>query len=206
MKKLLLAIGLVLLVSGSAQAAPVYYAGTGHYYDLIEDPNYDPVQGIGGYTWEEARVEAENLSYLGVSGHLATVTTPEENGFITEVLMLNASADRYWLGGFQPDGSGQPGVNWQWVTGETWTYDKWDAGEPNDQDGVENGQENALEIFSPLFPDPDLSSYWNDVSGSNVWPAYVVEYGGPPVPEPATLSLLAAGMLGASYFLRRRKG
>ncbi len=48
-----------------AEASPVYYAGTGHYYDFIS----------GSFTWDQAKAAAEALSYNGAQGYLATLTS-----------------------------------------------------------------------------------------------------------------------------------
>jgi hypothetical protein len=33
-------------------------------------------------TWHNAKAEAESLTYMGVSGHLVTITSASENAFI----------------------------------------------------------------------------------------------------------------------------
>ena len=70
-------------------------------------------------TWEEAKEAAENLSFMGKPGHLATVTSAAEGTYIRDNLGVG------WLGGFQPTDSPEPIWNWQWVTGETWDYNNW---------------------------------------------------------------------------------
>ena len=102
-----------LSMMSNAIAAPVYYSGTGHYYEAIRP---------GPMTWDQAKTAAESRSYLGVQGHLATITSQGENDFIKN--NVPGSADCF-LGGFQPAGSPEPAGGWQWVTGEPWIYTNW---------------------------------------------------------------------------------
>tara|TARA_B100000287_G_scaffold217689_1_gene205334 strand:+ start:761 stop:1423 length:663 start_codon:yes stop_codon:yes gene_type:complete len=72
----------------------------------------------GNFTWHEAKADAEARG-----GHLATVTTLEEQEHIEKIISgKNRDA---WIGGEQKKGS------WQWVTGENWAFDNWDNNEPN---------------------------------------------------------------------------
>lgn len=118
MKKIIIggfALGLMFSgVVGMAQASPVLWKTNGHYYDAIPFPE--------GITWGEAKIMAENSVYLGVNGHLATITSAAENSFIINALGGPSELDTFFLGGFQPVGSPEPGGNWQWVTGEPWSY------------------------------------------------------------------------------------
>ncbi len=118
MKKSILIIAL-LLFSSTVHAVPILNTNNNHWYDHID------------YTadWYGARTHAETLSYNGISGHLVTLTSAEENVWVT----TNLSNITGWLGGFQPAGSSEPNGNWQWVTGEQWSYTNWAAGEPNNQ-------------------------------------------------------------------------
>ncbi|MBI5789342.1 MAG: PEP-CTERM sorting domain-containing protein [Candidatus Schekmanbacteria bacterium] len=155
-----------------SQAAPVYYPGTGHYYDAVP----------GTINWDNAKTAAESLSYLGTPGYLATVTSAGENDFIFYT-MGGGNLNTYWLGGFQPNNSPEPNGNWQWVTGEPWNYSNWGYGEPNNW---RNQNENALHYWA--YP-----ATWNDVGSKWTASGYVVEF---PVPEPASLLLLASGLPG----------
>ena len=71
-------IGIVLLLVSSlcivcVNATPILNPENGHYYDIITSP---------GITWEQSNTAAQSLTYEGVNGHLATVTSSEENDFI----------------------------------------------------------------------------------------------------------------------------
>jgi len=97
--------------------------GNGHFYLLVSE----------GVTWNEAKVLAEDYQWDGIQGHLATITSQDEN----EWICLNFPG-RFWLGGFQADGADEPDGGWQWVTGESWSYTEWHDWEPNNQGGIEN--------------------------------------------------------------------
>jgi hypothetical protein len=168
-----------LVVVYPAYGTPVYYSGTGHYYDLIYPD--------GGLAWEDARSDAEAHSYLGNQGHLVTITSPGENDFL-EGLVPQIERS-FWIGGYQPVHSDR-GAGWIWVTGETWEYTNWWS---EDNEFADAGydwvaQFNAFGIDHGQWEDND--DYWQL--------PYIVEY----VPEPATLSLLIFGGLA---MLRRRK-
>ena len=115
-------LGVVFCCATCLRGAPVFFEGTGHYYDFIP----------GSFTWEAARSNATINYYLGVSGHLATITTFKEDEFIrtnfpVQVEMFVGP----WLGGHW-NGSGYGATNgWSWVTGETFAYTGWNGGEPN---------------------------------------------------------------------------
>ena len=77
----------------------LYCAATGHFYQYVTS---------AGIHWDAAKTAAENMSYFGLQGYLATVTSAAENTFIKSKL----------------SGSGWMGANdavvksdWYWVTG-----------------------------------------------------------------------------------------
>jgi len=105
-----------------------------------------------GITWSDARTAATAMKRRGCVGHLATITSQKENDFIVRTFP-EVVAGGYWLGGFQPPGSVEPGGGWKWITSEPFIYTNWSGSEPNDL-----GDENALH-FSP----PSLEG--NRVSG-----------------------------------------
>jgi PKD repeat protein len=155
-----LIISLTSVLVNCAAAAPVQYSGNGHYYEAIYVPS--------DISWENAKTAAELLSYSGVNGHLATITSLDENEFIVK----NINGYNCWLGGIQQAGNLDPAAGWQWVTGEQWDYTNWAGGEPNDNYGGERGvlpygsPENALEF----------GGYWNDYPSVVPVDGYIVEY------------------------------
>jgi hypothetical protein len=107
---------------------PIRYNKTGHYYDVVTFGK--------DISWEEANRRASALSYKGLQGHLATITSAEENDFIWKNLAKQSGVPSLFIGGIQ-----DPAVavndtinwdkNWKWVTGEPWDYTNWAPGEPN---------------------------------------------------------------------------
>jgi hypothetical protein len=147
---------------GVATAEPIYWPMNGHYYELIDT-------AVG---WHEAEAWAEQLTYDGRQGHLATITSQEENDFVFwNVVGGNQQTPLGdpWLGGYQNTPYGPPDENWHWVTDEPWDWTNWDEGEPNDYD----------EPYAELFLNFQLwgDGAWNDHHGLNV-KAFVVEYSG----------------------------
>lgn len=177
----------VLLCSSRAVSwgAPILNPNNGHYYEFI---------GTGA-SWNDSRLQAASTSYLGLYGHLATITSLEEQTFVfSSIVQPNLPDSRSyaaWLGGFQPAGSPEPAGGWLWVTSESWTYSSWGGGEPNNS----GGEENALAMWG--------DGTWNDYIGSafgapDFGPVgYVIEYS---VPEPSqvTLTVLLGALLAVS--------
>lgn len=81
---------------------------------------YTYYNGFG--TWEQAEAFCESLG-----GHLAVITSAEEQAFVT-----GGNDMIRWIGGFRNSGG------WSWVTGENWSYSAWNEGEPNNYGGNEN--------------------------------------------------------------------
>src|SRR4026209_655046 len=98
----------VAVLSASAlttEAVPVAFGG--HYYEVVSSPGID---------WLSAEAAAEALTFLGAQGHLATITSLEEDQFLDA---LRWSTTDLLVGGFQsPGGTLGVGDNWMWVTGE----------------------------------------------------------------------------------------
>ena len=97
-------------------------------------------------TWEEAKLYCENLG-----GHLATITSIQEQDFICSI---NFCSGLLWIGAFRDEA-----FNWQWVTGEEWDYTNWAEGEPNNSSNVISDENCAV-----IWPDT-----WNDLNNSNLF-------------------------------------
>lgn len=72
--------------------------------------------------WKDARDFCEKLG-----GHLVTITSEEENAFITEnIMVINEDCQ---IGFSDEESEG----DWVWVTGEDTDYTNWEDGEPNNE-------------------------------------------------------------------------
>jgi len=85
--------------------------GTTHRYQIFK----------GVPRWVEAKAFCEALG-----GHLATMTTPEENEFVHD-FMWNSGFTTAYFGLVDEDRD----RTWEWVTGEPVEYLNWDSGEPS---------------------------------------------------------------------------
>lgn len=72
-------------------------------------------------TWKEAEAYCE-----GLGGHLATITSREENDYLYNLVVANGYRNAY----FGLTDENKEGT-WQWVTGEPVTYTNWHSNEPN---------------------------------------------------------------------------
>ncbi len=124
----------------------------GHAYAVVD-------QHMG---WESARDFAASQLLMGVPGHLATITSAEENDFVVSVInafeCLQGPHNLLWLGGEQiPHNEPNPAEGWTWKTGELWSYTNWAPGEPNDA----AGGEYYLAIYGSGNPGGPIGT-WND--------------------------------------------
>ena len=142
---------LIATLPGELMADPTPDAITGKYYQIEED----------ALEWDRARVAANGLIVLGVSGHLVTVQDARENAIVralggsqdkwigltdSESMSILDSFDLASLGtseagntsglplppaGMAPT-AGQRGAGFAWVTMEPFTFQNWRAGTPGD--------------------------------------------------------------------------
>jgi hypothetical protein len=179
--------GLMLSVlCGSASAVPLPF-GT-HYYDVV------PAAGI---TWDAAKDAALASFYLGLEGHLVTITSPAEHAFVNTVIAA-AGLGEIYAGGFQnPVTETNPQGGWTWVNGEgtfpgvdsVSPYATWNSGEPNDFYG------SASEQYLGL----NLGPGFNDEGNLELITGYVIEYDPntirPTVPDGGSTVALLGGVL-----------
>lgn len=88
-----------MLEGDIAAPQPSFFAGRGNYYEFV----------AGRYTHGEAVAEAMSRQFRGAQGHLATITSAEEDAFVFSLMSGDASA---WIGGERI------GDEWAWVETE----------------------------------------------------------------------------------------
>ena len=94
-------------------------------------------------TWEDAQIYC-----ISVGGHLATISSQEENDMLYEFLTSHGYKNGYFgLTDRESEG------NWKWVTGEPVAYTNWASGEPSNSNG-----EECYGMFYTKFSD----GTWND--------------------------------------------
>ncbi len=189
MKKQVIIAGLIFSVfmffSADVFAAPIEWTvgsgGNGNSYESISAPNT---------TW----TQANNLA-IAAGGHLATITSAAENSFVFSLSAVSSS--QYWLGGIQSATGSEPLGDWEWVTGEAWSFASWAGGEPNNSTW---GDEDSLVSWG--------AGVWNDAPTE--WSGYrnggyVIEFESAAVPEPSTLLLLGSGLIGLVCMKKKLK-
>ena len=104
-------------------------------------------------TWQEARLACENMG-----GHLATITSEDEQQIIEALLKNQGEKNCYWIGGYKENNQ------WKWINGEPFNFSNWDYGEPN---GYHN-DEYYIEIYGK--EEKYELGKWNDMvnEGDNV--------------------------------------
>ena len=155
-------------------------------------------------TFADAQAEAASRTYMGLGGELASVLSAAEQAAL-EGLLAGAPSS-CWLGGSDAAVEGE----WRWQDGtQFWQgnqtgsavggmYNNWNAGEPNDAGGNEDG-------LAITFP----SGVWNDGPVTATLNCYFVRYNLALLPVPATqplglwLMMLAMAALGGYYLTRK---
>jgi hypothetical protein len=102
-------VGLLLAANAHANSAKLMWSGNGHYYQRFD---------VAGVSWASGKYRCEALG-----GHLATLTSASESGFVEANFLNPADNDikAYHIGGTNVSGQ------WTWITDEPWIYKKWFA-------------------------------------------------------------------------------
>ncbi len=141
----------------------IFFTENNHLYKFVS----------GSYTWSSAKTAAEAQEAYGATGYLVTITSQEENDFVSARLTGDG-----WIGASDSETEG----TWKWVTGPEagtafWQgtgsgsaiggrYEAWAGSEPN-----QAGEEDCAETYVS-------SGTWNDYPCS-AGLGYVVEFGAP---------------------------
>lgn len=155
-------------------AVPVRMPGTDHYYLRI-DTDWQTVAA----DWDDAEARAAAMMFEGMRGHLATITSVEENEFIRlNVLNYSLVGDRssyYWIGGRQSADASEPSDGWLWSTGESWDFTNFGVPDPDNGTQWSGHDEDYLVICGP--GENEFWGKWRDTfcpfTGSD---GYVVEF------------------------------
>lgn len=124
------------------------YAPTNEYH-LIEHE----------LTWDQCLAYARHYG-----GELAAITSEDEEAYVTSWLddQIGEQDSEVFLGGSDADVEDA----WTWSSGETWDYENWYDGEPNNQ----NGDEDYLQLTHNSVINWDWK--WNDFDGNGADATY----------------------------------
>ena len=104
-------------------------------------------------TWEQANTFAESIG-----GHLATITSAEENEVLKH-MFADSGCTAVWLGASDESSEG----DWKWITKEKWSFTDWGNNEPNGE-----RDENHLAFYN---------GYWSDFGkNSKSVNGFIVEF------------------------------
>jgi len=169
-----------------ADSALVQYSVNGHYYQRFDTSR----------TWSNARTYCE-----GRGAHLATLTSQGENDFVYQ--NVGQQGWNIWLGGTDENSEG----NWEWITGETWSYTNWGSGQPDNQSpgqdslifwGVAPGQWDDNGLPRGDFPETPFICEWEQ---QPLKPTTAV----PTMGEWGMIIFMILAGLGSVYYLRRQR-
>jgi hypothetical protein len=171
-------IGAATVTFKTSPGGGLFNPGNGHFYQFVET-------GIDT-SWTQAKADAQALTFGGMSGYLATVTSADEQAFVSS--KLNGEG---WFGATDnPTETGSTESRWFWMTGpetgtEFWQgtysgmscnvapcapvngeYNNWSSGEPNNCCGAED--------YAHFLN----SGAWNDYPEIAGIEKYLVEFGG----------------------------
>jgi len=140
----------------SADSEIIFNPANKHYYQRFDIES----------SWYDAKAYCENLR-----GHLATITSQEENDFVLNNVLHIAYG--CFIGGTDENVEGV----WEWITGEAWNYSNWAPGEPNDK----NGEDYLMMI--------NVRGRWNDLKNT-ASTYFICEWGfNPELPSPLYVDL-----------------
>lgn len=139
----------------------------GHLYIAVKKSYTD--------SWHDNQRKAQQLG-----GHLATISSAEENRFIYELFSSDEEFIKENGGGlfgpmiglYQADRSREPAGGWIWVTGEAVTYSRWSPGNP---DNFAQRQHYARFFRSKNLRNSGSGPVWWDDTSANWDIGYIIE-------------------------------
>ena len=156
-------VGLILALAGPSLATPIQWrvadGGNDHFYNVV---------GVTkGISWADANAAA---IARGSGWHLVTITSAAENAFVFNLVAgkpqfwaccTGGNAQGPWLGATKT-GTG----DFQWVTGEPFSYTNWTPGQPS-------GIGDRITLFGANAPQGPT---WSNIGGtSTTVVSYVIE-------------------------------
>ena len=112
------------ILIGEKNEAVAIRSFNGHKYYLIDNSAL-----IG---WNDAKQYCKNV----FGGYLVSITSKEENEFVTG-LLKEFNYSTAFIGGSDREKEGE----WKWESGESWSYSNWGANQPDDYKAYEGGQD-----------------------------------------------------------------
>ncbi len=193
---------MIFALPAVTRANPVLDPENGDYYPFVSDP---------GISWDRANQLASNMSFDGLEGYLATITSQSELDFVENYTSIAGTANIY-VGGRRIAGTT---ATWEWATGPLagtifWNkgpvageFAAWDPvyalGKVHDTAHPDSPGSSALYInswFRPYF----TSAYpWAVPGGISAGgnSGFLVEYS--VVPEPSTWAMMLVGFAGLGF-------
>jgi len=147
----------------------------GHRYLLVVD----------SVTWDQAIVKAE-----GMGGHLATITTKEENDWVKSTALASLPEERMvWIGGEKQAGSGNDPLTW--ITGEPWAFTDWGINRVKINSrtvlGIVHGSSKSL-AWMDWKPEKEPIATTGSLKGQNRAYGYIVEWDTTPTTPPLAVA------------------
>jgi len=100
--------------------------------------------------WIKAKVEAEDRG-----GHLAVITSAQEQNTIENMIARQGEKKAYWIGGYRDNNN-----RYVWITNEPMNYTNWAPGEPN------AGSQDRMSMYGGGAYFGKWDNEANDLSGS----------------------------------------
>ncbi|RKI36500.1 hypothetical protein D7V86_24685 [bacterium D16-51] len=150
-----------VLYGNNGSTSETYAEKNAHVFVIMNEGNSSLKDNKSRYklindskTWKEAKTYCEQMG-----GHLATITSEDEQEIIEALLKNQGEKNCYWIGGYKENNQ------WKWINGEPFDFSNWDYGEPNGY----HDDEYYIEIYGKEEKGYEFGK-WNDMvnEGDNV--------------------------------------